>query len=165
MQPRRCSVHACASPTTFTGLSDATHTVQFRAVDAVGNIDPTPATRTFVVDAVPNNGSRSPRRARRTPRRAPSSSTITLPGPGKLVLKSASGGLIKKTTKTVKPSGKTKITIKLTNKGMKKLRADLAKAKKQGKKVGKLKVKAKVTFTPTGGPSNTEKRSYTVKLK
>lgn len=41
----------CVSPKTFTGLSDGTHTVSFRAEDAAGNFDPTPATRTFRVQA------------------------------------------------------------------------------------------------------------------
>lgn len=35
----------CASPATFTGLAAGEHTVAFRAVDAVGNVDLTPATR------------------------------------------------------------------------------------------------------------------------
>ncbi len=40
----------CTSPKTFTGLSDGSHTATFRAEDAVGNQDPTPATRTFTID-------------------------------------------------------------------------------------------------------------------
>ena len=40
----------CTSPKSFTGLSDGPHTATFRAEDAVGNQDPTPATRTFTVD-------------------------------------------------------------------------------------------------------------------
>ena len=40
----------CTSPKTFTGLSDGPHTATFRAEDAVGNQDPTPATRTFTID-------------------------------------------------------------------------------------------------------------------
>ena len=41
----------CTSPKTFTGLSDGLHTAEFRAEDAAGNQDPTPASRTFMVDA------------------------------------------------------------------------------------------------------------------
>ena len=44
----------CASPKTFTGLSDGPHTAEFRAEDAAGNQDPTPATRTFNVDTIVN---------------------------------------------------------------------------------------------------------------
>jgi Glucose / Sorbosone dehydrogenase len=40
----------CSSPTTFSGLTDGSHTVALRAEDADGNRDPSPATRTFTVD-------------------------------------------------------------------------------------------------------------------
>ena len=40
----------CTSPKTFTGLSDGSHTAEFRAEDTAGNQDPSPATRTFTVD-------------------------------------------------------------------------------------------------------------------
>ena len=43
----------CATPKTFSGLSDGPHTAEFRAEDAVGNQDPIPATRTFNVDTTP----------------------------------------------------------------------------------------------------------------
>ena len=42
---------ACSSPKDITGLADGSHTFQVRAVDAVGNRDPTPATFTWTVDA------------------------------------------------------------------------------------------------------------------
>ncbi|MBU8897756.1 OmpA family protein [Corallococcus sp. M34] len=41
---------ACADPSTFTGLADGSHTLQVRAVDAAGNVDPTPASYTWTVD-------------------------------------------------------------------------------------------------------------------
>ncbi|RKG86455.1 DUF11 domain-containing protein [Corallococcus sp. CA049B] len=40
----------CTSPQTRTDLADGTYTVQVRAVDAAGNVDPTPATFTWTVD-------------------------------------------------------------------------------------------------------------------
>ncbi len=40
----------CTSPTTFAGLAEGFHTATFRAEDAAGNQDPTPATGTFTVD-------------------------------------------------------------------------------------------------------------------
>jgi hypothetical protein len=42
----------CSSSPTYTGLSDGPHTFDTRATDAVGNMDPTPATRTWTVDTV-----------------------------------------------------------------------------------------------------------------
>ncbi|WP_253910537.1 Ig-like domain-containing protein [Pyxidicoccus fallax] len=43
---------ACTDPQTFTGLAQGNHTLSVRAVDAAGNVDPTPATRTWTVDTV-----------------------------------------------------------------------------------------------------------------
>jgi hypothetical protein len=40
---------ACDSPRTTALLADGSHTFSVRAIDEVGNIDPTPATRTFTV--------------------------------------------------------------------------------------------------------------------
>ncbi|MDA0182327.1 plastocyanin/azurin family copper-binding protein [Solirubrobacter phytolaccae] len=45
----------CSSPRALTGLSDGAHTFSVRAKDAVGNLDPSPASRMFTVDtAAPN---------------------------------------------------------------------------------------------------------------
>ena len=43
----------CTSPRTYSGLTEELHTFEVRATDAVGNIDPTPAVRTWTVDATP----------------------------------------------------------------------------------------------------------------
>jgi hypothetical protein len=40
---------ACASPKTYTGLADGSHTLRVRATDEVGTTDPTPAERTWTV--------------------------------------------------------------------------------------------------------------------
>jgi hypothetical protein len=41
----------CPSPQTYSGLADGAHTVAVRAHDEYGNVDPTPATSHFTVDA------------------------------------------------------------------------------------------------------------------
>lgn len=44
---------ACTSPQNYTGLALGSHTFQVRAKDAVGNIDPTPASYTWVINSPP----------------------------------------------------------------------------------------------------------------
>jgi CSLREA domain-containing protein len=41
----------CASPKDYTSLADGSHTFEVRAIDAAGNTDPTPAKRSWTVDA------------------------------------------------------------------------------------------------------------------
>ncbi len=43
---------ACTSPATYASLAEGPHTFQVRVLDATGNVDPTPATRTWTVDTV-----------------------------------------------------------------------------------------------------------------
>ncbi|MGH9002077.1 MAG: DUF7594 domain-containing protein [Acidimicrobiia bacterium] len=40
----------CSSPKSYPGLPDGAHTFDVRAIDPSGNVDPTPASRAFVVD-------------------------------------------------------------------------------------------------------------------
>jgi hypothetical protein len=42
---------ACSSPKAYSGLSAASHTFEVRATDAAGNVDPTPASRSWTVSA------------------------------------------------------------------------------------------------------------------
>jgi hypothetical protein len=44
---------ACTSPQTYNNLDMGTHTFSVRVRDAGGNFDPTPATRTWIIDADP----------------------------------------------------------------------------------------------------------------
>jgi len=53
-----CRLHTgtfspCTSPQSLTGLTTGVYTFSVRAIDAVGNVDPTPATRSWTVDATP----------------------------------------------------------------------------------------------------------------
>ena len=45
------SFAACSSPKAYSGLSTGAHTFSVRATDAAGNVDPTPATRSWTVEA------------------------------------------------------------------------------------------------------------------
>jgi hypothetical protein len=47
----------CASPKTYSGLALGEHTFSVRAVDSAGNVDPTPATRTWTVVGAGDGGS------------------------------------------------------------------------------------------------------------
>ena len=56
----------CASPKRYTRLRNGSHAFRVRAVDAAGNLDPTPATRLFTVDTrKPTVRSISPNRTAR----------------------------------------------------------------------------------------------------
>jgi hypothetical protein len=43
---------SCASPQPYSSLSDGSHTFQVRAIDGAGNIDPTPASYSWVISTV-----------------------------------------------------------------------------------------------------------------
>ena len=47
---------ACSSPQTYTGLSGGSHTFRVRAIDGSGNVDGTPATRTWTVEIITGCG-------------------------------------------------------------------------------------------------------------
>jgi Bacterial Ig domain/Cellulase (glycosyl hydrolase family 5) len=45
----------CTSPQSYSGLGNGTHTFSVAAKDAAGNVDPTPATRTWTISQAPPN--------------------------------------------------------------------------------------------------------------
>jgi hypothetical protein len=49
---------ACSSPQTYTSLSDGSHTFRVLSRDAAGNVDPTPASRTWEVQTARVKGKR-----------------------------------------------------------------------------------------------------------
>jgi glucose/arabinose dehydrogenase len=44
---------SCSSPKSYSGLTDGSHTFSVRAIDGAGNVDPTPATRTWTINTTP----------------------------------------------------------------------------------------------------------------
>jgi hypothetical protein len=48
---------SCASPRSYSGLNDGSHTFQVQATDQAGNVDVTPATFTWTVDTTPPSAS------------------------------------------------------------------------------------------------------------
>jgi virginiamycin B lyase len=73
-----------------------------------------------------------------------------VPGPGRLVVE---GKRIKRRAKTAKGAGNVKLAVKPTGRTRRKLR-----------KSGKAPVRAKVTYTPTGGDPNTKSKRVKLKL-
>ncbi|MEA2273191.1 MAG: hypothetical protein QOI98_1899, partial [Solirubrobacteraceae bacterium] len=52
----------CSSPKVYTGLKDGRHTFRVRAIDAAGNVDPSPAVRAWQIGALVTRVSVSPRK-------------------------------------------------------------------------------------------------------
>ena len=51
---------ACLSPKTYSGLQDGVHVFEVRAKDAAGNVDPSPASRSWIIDALDASFTYSP---------------------------------------------------------------------------------------------------------
>ena len=66
---------ACSTPQEYSSLAPGERTLAVRAVDTAGNVDETPATRTWTVFGAPGDDDRPPPRRRRRPRRRPPSSS------------------------------------------------------------------------------------------
>ena len=88
-------------------------------------------------------------RLKRNKRRGTATLSVILPGAGSLVLTSRG---LKGVRRTVMAAGTVKLAIRAAGK-----------AKKRLLRVGKVELKAKVTFTPTGGVAATLARRLTLK--
>jgi hypothetical protein len=154
----------CTSPMTFTGLSDGPHTAEFRAEDAAGNQDQSPATATFTVDTTPPAG--KPRLAK--PKIKPKSKKVRR---GK---KTAFKVRVKNT------GDATAKNLKVCAKGPKKLvkvpkcakpgnlaagRSKTVKFKVNVKKRAKKGKKAKITFTAYAKGAKKKSGKATVKIR
>ncbi len=166
----QCSVDgdafaACASPQTTVTLSAGAHSFSVRATDAAGNVDPTPASRTFTINDpasspptdTPTNPASKPSnqftigKAKRNVKKGTAKLPVDVPGAGVIVLAAKN---VKSASKTA--TGASEVLLKIKTKGA--LR-DRLKAK------GKAKVSVQVTFTPTGGDANAQSRRVKLKLK
>ena len=97
------------------------------------------------VSATPSNAFRFGR-LKRNRARGTAVLSVTVPGPGTIAL--AGKGIVAKPARAVAAAGVVKLQIKARGKARRKLG-----------RVGKAKVTAKVTYTPTGGVANTQAKT------
>ena len=88
---------------------------------------------------------------RRNLRKGTATLLVTVPGPGQLTM---SGRGLKKVSKAVAKAGKVKLPVRL-----------LGAAKRKLARSGKAKVKAKLSFTPTGGTAASQVKALVLKRK
>jgi hypothetical protein len=72
--------NACASPAQFGGLANGSHTVDVRAIDLAGNVDPSPASRSFVTSGGSGGGGGGQTTTQGGGQTASGNSTTTTPG-------------------------------------------------------------------------------------
>ena len=163
----------CSSPKTFTGLSDGPHAAAFRAEDAAGNQDPSPATRTFTIDTTvgppvvdpPVASPCRPPRSSGTRQRSAGSASRALPKAKKG--KKATYKLKSRTPATLRPHGSSSRS-RARGSRPRSLSESIAggttkkvKVKVKPKKLGKVKVSFKVSSDNAGG--KTVKKKIKVK--
>ena len=131
----------CTSPKTFSALADGSHTVSFRAQDAAGNQDKSPASRTFTVDTGPSAACVAAEADLTAAKSKLTAASKKLKG-AKKGLKKAKGAL-----KKAKKSGKSS-KVKKAKKKVKKTGSKVKKAKSTQKKA---KVKVNSTESAVAG--------------
>ena len=133
----------CTSPKTFTGLTDGPHTAEFRAEDAAGNQDPTPATGSFTIDTTVY-------RAKIKKVKVTGAAKVKKGKKATYKVEITNGGNATASGVKVKVSGKgVKAKTSVGKIGAKKTRT--AKVKVKFKKPGKVKTTFKVTSKNAGG--------------
>ncbi len=90
---------------------------------------------------------------------------VTVAGAGRLVAGPAGRHLIRTSRVAPRAAGATRVALRPTAAGMRKLRHSLRVAHREGRKTGTLKVNARFTFTPCGGTPSSTTRRITLKLR
>jgi hypothetical protein len=124
------------------------------------------AVGTVEVTSAPGKPFKLPRRSKANQRKGFVTLRVPVPLPGVLSLKGAGKKQpIRRTSWTVPRPGTYLVPVKLTAKGMKKLKKKLKAATRHHKRRAALQVKVKATYTPQGGTPITRTRSYRIVLR
>jgi ELWxxDGT repeat protein len=91
--------------------------------------------------------------------------TVRTEGAGRLEVGPARRPLIKDTSQRLRSAGSTTVTLRPTARGMRKLERALRQARREGRKVGKVQMSARFTFTPCGGEPSSQTRRFTFQLR
>jgi ELWxxDGT repeat protein len=183
----------CTSPEAIGPLTDGDHTFEVRARDLAGNVDPTPAARTFTVDTAGGGGGGGGGGGTTDPNPTPSPGvgaapsnaysvkgtkaskrgivtlSVEVPGPGTLTgtatAKVPTALLAAKRRGRKRKITLAKKTLRPTAAGVVKLKLKARKrAKRALRRKRKLRASLRITYTPTGGTPRTQKRKVTFKL-